>query len=226
MGGVCFLVVMSYLPLRCPSLDALLGGGLEVGIVTKVFGASGTGKTNCCLQAVREMAAVGKKTVYVDSEGVSIERLRQICSESVFHEVLRTVFFYRPESFSAQETMIAHAVRMRGVGLVVVDTVNRLYRGKRGVELEDVVRSFVRQMTTLQVAARQRKLVVLVAEQVYTDARGVVRPFTSRSTDSMVKTVVRFDRVDATLREAVLVKHRTQPVGLRAVFSIAPSGLI
>lgn len=217
---------MSYLPLRCPSLDALLGGGLEVGIVTKVYGASGTGKTNCCLQAVRETAGLSKKTVYVDTEGVSIERLRQICSESVFNEVLRTVFFYRPSTFSAQETMIAHAVRMRGIGLIVVDTVNRLYRGKRGQELADVRRSFVRQMTTLQVAARQKKLVVLVAEQVYTDRQGQIRPFTSRETDSMVKTVLQFNRVDPTHREAVVVKHRSQPVGMRAQFTITTSGLV
>jgi DNA repair protein RadB len=217
---------MSYLPLRCPPLDALLGGGLEVGIVTKLYGASGTGKTNCCLQAVRETAALGKKTVFVDTEGVSIERLRQICSESVFDEVLRTVFFYRPESFSAQEKMIAHAVRMRGIGLIVVDTVNRLYRGKRGQELEDVRRSFIRQMTTLQVAARQRKLVVLVAEQVYTDRLGQIRPFTSRQTENMVKTVLQFNRVDPTHREALVVKHRVQPVGMRAEFSITSSGLV
>ena len=220
------MAVMSFLPLRCPPLDALLGGGLEVGIVTKVFGASGTGKTNCCLQAVRETASLSKKTVYVDTEGVSIERLRQICSESVFNEVLRTVFFYRPSTFSAQETMIAHAVQMRGVGLIVVDTVNRLYRGKRGQELEDVVRSFVRQMTTLQVAARQKKLVVLVAEQVYTDRQGQIRPFTSRQTDHMVKTVLQFNRVDPTHREAVIIKHRTQPEGMRAQFTVTTSGLV
>lgn len=217
---------MTFLPLRCPSLDALLGGGLEVGIITKLYGESGTGKTNCCLQAVRECAAAGKKSVYVDTAGVSVERLRQICSELVFNDVLRTVFFYRPRTFSAQEKMVAHAVRLRGIGLIVVDTVNGLYRGKQGVELEEAVRSFVRQMTTLQVAARQRRLVVVVTEQVYTDQAGQVRPFTSRQTESMVKTVVGLSRVDASRREAVVVRHLWQPVGLRAEFAITTSGLV
>jgi len=217
---------MTFLPLRCPPLDALLGGGLEVGIVTKLYGEPGTGKTNCCLQAVRECAAAGKKSVYVDTEGVSIERLRQICSETVFNDVLRTVFFYRPATFSAQEKMVAHAVQMRGIGLVVVDTVNRLYRGKQGAELEESVRSFVRQMTTLQVAARQKRMGVLVTEQVYTDRLGQIRPFTSRQTESMVKTVVELSRLDPSRREAVLVRHRRQPVGLRAVFAITTSGLV
>jgi DNA repair protein RadB len=217
--------MISFLPLCCPPLDTLLGGGLEVGIVTKLFGESGTGKTNCCLQAVRECAATGRKTVYIDTEGVSIERLRQICSEAVFQDVLRTVLFYRPVSFSAQEKMVAHAVRMRGVGLIVVDTVNRLYRGKRGEELDDVVRSFVRQMTTLQVAARSKRLIVLVTEQVYTDSQGQIRPFTSRQTDSMVKTVVRLSWVDPTHREATIEKHRTQPEDMKATFAITPSGL-
>ncbi len=217
---------MTFLPLRCPSLDVLLGGGLEVGIITKLYGESGTGKTNCCLQAVRECAAAGKKSVYVDTAGVSVERLRQICSESVFNDVLRTVFFYRPGTFSAQEKMVAHAVRLQGLGLIVVDTVNGLYRGKQGAELEESVRSFVRQMTTLQVAARQRRLVVVVTEQVYTDQAGQIRPFTSRQTESMVKTVVGLSRVDASRREAVMVRHRRQPVGLRAEFAITTSGLV
>lgn len=217
---------MTVLPLRCPSLDTVLGGGLEVGIITKIFGESGTGKTNCCLQAVRECAETGRKTVYIDTEGVSIERLRQICSEAVFQDVLRTVLFYRPESFSAQETMVAHAVRMRGVGLIVIDTVNRLFRGRRGEEHEDVRRSFIRQMTTLQVAARTKHMVVLVTEQVYTDREGQIRPFTSRETDSMVKTVVKLAWLDPTHREAIIEKHRTQPEGTQATFTITTSGLI
>jgi DNA repair protein RadB len=219
-------MAMTFLPLLCSPIDALLGGGLEVGIVTKLFGESGTGKTNWCLQAVRECAETGRKTVYIDSEGVSIERLRQICSEAVFQDVLRTVLFYRPESFSAQETMIAHAVKMRGVGLIVIDTVNQLFRGRRGEEHQDVIRSFVRQMTTLQVAARTKHMVVLVTEQVYTNIQGEIRPFTSRQTDSMVKTVVRLSWLDPTHREAILEKHRTQPEGLRATFTITPSGLL
>ena len=38
----------------CKPLDDLLGGGFERGIVTQVFGAAGTGKTNVCIQLAVE----------------------------------------------------------------------------------------------------------------------------------------------------------------------------
>ena len=68
--------IMNILSLGCQSLDALLGGGLESGIITRVYGEAGTGKTNLCLQAARECVLSGKKVAYIDTEGVSVERIR------------------------------------------------------------------------------------------------------------------------------------------------------
>ncbi|MFQ5553336.1 MAG: ATPase domain-containing protein, partial [Thermoplasmata archaeon] len=65
----------------CPSLDALMDGGVESGCITLLFGEAGSGKTNLCLQLARNVARAGRKVAFVDSEGVSLERLRQICGE-------------------------------------------------------------------------------------------------------------------------------------------------
>lgn len=216
---------MTRLVLRCPPLDDLLGGGLEVGIVTKLFGGPGTGKTNLCLQAAREMVAAGRKVVYIDSEGVSVERLRQLCTETDFSKVLRSILFYHPVTFSAQETMIGHAIQLQGIGLVVVDSLNKLYRARGTGGHEGRTRSFVRQMTTLQVAASEQDLAILVTEQVYTDSTGAVQPFTRRNTEPMVKTILRLDWKEPGVREATLLKHRSLPVGSSAVFSITATGL-
>ena len=62
----------------CLAIDDLLGGGFEGGCVTVLFGEGGSGKTNVCLQLARNCVLEGRKVVYIDTEGVSPERLRQI----------------------------------------------------------------------------------------------------------------------------------------------------
>ena len=72
---------MNKLQINCKSLDVLLGGGIESGSITEIYGEAGTGKTNFCLQAARECVLNGGKVAFIDSEGVSLERLRQICQD-------------------------------------------------------------------------------------------------------------------------------------------------
>ncbi|MFZ0222396.1 MAG: ATPase domain-containing protein, partial [Candidatus Nitrosopolaris sp.] len=36
------------LPTGCKSLDNLLGGGIEAGVITQVYGPPGSGKTQLC----------------------------------------------------------------------------------------------------------------------------------------------------------------------------------
>ena len=69
---------MEYLATGCPSLDALLDGGLERDAITLVFGEGGSGKTNLALQCARQAARKGLRIAYVDTEGVSSVRLRQV----------------------------------------------------------------------------------------------------------------------------------------------------
>lgn len=69
---------MQHLATACPALDALLDGGLEADAITLVFGEGGSGKTNLALQCARQVAQAGKRVAYVDTEGVSGVRLRQV----------------------------------------------------------------------------------------------------------------------------------------------------
>ena len=69
---------MEYLATGCSSLDALLDGGLERDAITLVFGEGGSGKTNLALQCARAAAKQGLRIAYVDTEGVSSVRLRQV----------------------------------------------------------------------------------------------------------------------------------------------------
>jgi len=210
----------------CKSLDTLLGNGIESGIITKIFGEAGTGKTNVCLQAARECANRNQRVVYIDSEGVSIERLRQICNQKYDYEkILKKILFKHPLTLEDQEKSISEAVKLQDVPLLIIDTINLLYRIEMEHDKQGSIRCFIRQMTNLQISARKNDLFILVTEQVYTDKNGRIQPFTNRDTEHMVKTVVRFDKKDVGKRQATIVKHRYQPEGKNIIFFLTEHGL-
>ncbi len=216
---------MTQLPLACQPLDVLLGGGLESGIITRVYGEAGSGKTNFCLQAARQCVLSGKKVAYIDTEGVSVERIRQICEDCDYKKILRDILFFTPESFESQEQMVCDATATKGVGLIIIDTITMFYRLNLEQDKESAIRSFTRQITNLQVAARQKDLFVIITEQVYTDKAGEVKPFTNRDAEHMTKTILRFDRKGIGQREATIIKHRSQPEGKKTCFHINACGL-
>jgi len=173
---------MDRLPLNCKPLDDLLGGGIERKAITEIFGEAGSGKTNICLQASCESASKGCKVAYIDSEGVSLERLNQICSNYNYKKILSNILFFSPTSFDEQEKMIINALKIPEVKLIVIDTMNLFYRFNLEEEKDCTMRCFSRQISNLQIAAREKNLYVIFAEQVYTNKNGEIRPFTNFST--------------------------------------------
>ncbi|MEF8849054.1 MAG: DNA repair and recombination protein RadB [Candidatus Thermoplasmatota archaeon] len=219
---------MAQLKLKCPSIDGLLDGGIEDRVITQVYGEAGTGKTNLCLQAIRECASQDKKIVVIDSEGISLKRLEQICTEGYnYKKILDKIIFFRPLSFEQQEKMIKNAVKIKDISLIVVDTINLFYRLNLEEDREGTMRSFVRQMANLQIAAREKKLWVIITEQVYTDKNGEIKPFTNRDSEHMIKTILKLEKKEEKLshRKATIIKHRSQPEGKKTDFKITQTGL-
>jgi len=217
---------MKHLKLKCKPLDDLLGGGIESGAITEVYGEAGSGKSNLCLQATRECASLGKKVAFVDSEGISIERLNQMCKKDYnFKKILDDIMFFIPDSFDSQEKMIKEAIDNSDVELIVVDTLNLFYRMHLEDDKEATMRSFLRQMGSMQIAARKKDIFVLVSEQVYTDKNGEIKPFTHRETEHMIKTSIKLEKIGVGKRTAIIMKHRSQPEGKTMSFTITSTGL-
>jgi len=216
---------MERLQLKCKPLDDLLGGGIESNAITEIHGEAGSGKTNLCLQASREYASKGKKVAYIDSEGVSLERLDQMCKEYDGKGILSNILFFSPSSLDEQEKMINNAININEVGLIVVDTINLFYRINLEDDKESTMRSFIRQIANLQITARKEELYVIVAEQVYTDKSGDIKPFTNRDTEHMVKTIIKLEKTGVGKRQATIIKHRSRPEGKKASFAIISTGL-
>ena len=216
---------MKRLQINCKPLDDLSGGGIEGSTITEIHGEAGSGKTNLCLQVSREYASKGKKVAYIDSEGVSLERLGQMCKDYDLENIFSNILFFNPSSFEEQEKMINNAIKINEVGLIVIDTINLFYRINLEDDKESTMRSFIRQIAKLQIAAREKKLYVLIAEQVYTNKNGDIKPFTNRDTEHMIKAIFKFEKTGFGKRQATIIKHRSQPEGKKASFVINATGL-
>lgn len=217
---------MDRIAFGCESLDSILGGGLETECVTLIYGEAGTGKTNLCLLMSLNMALQGKKVIYIDTEGLSIERLRQISGDD-FDSVVKRLIVSEVHSFAEQEKTVDKAVKLAegndDIGLIVVDSISMYYRANsRG----DSRKTMVGQSTALLQVARRRGIPVIITSQVFTDVdTGTYEALGGHALHHCAKTILRLDRVGLGRRRAVVMKHRHVAEGTAAEFKIVQSGI-
>ncbi len=217
-------------PLGCRAIDELLGGGFEGGCIALLFGEAGSGKTNICLQLARNVVRGGKKAIYIDTEGVSMERLEQICGDD-FEVIAKNILFSEPYSFEEQERLIDKAIKITEnspeVGLIVIDSVTMHYR----LTLRDEVRRDERHALTRQIAkllrvSRKVGIPVIATSQVYTDIEtGKYLPLGGHMLTHNAKTILELLKTGPSARLARLVKHRAAEEGRSAKFRITAAGI-
>jgi len=218
------------LPLGCQAVDELLGGGIECGTITLLYGEGGSGKTNWCLQAARQVAAGGRKVIYIDTEGVSLERLCQMSGEK-YKEIVSGILFFEPNTLDEQKDAVEKAQRIiegeTPVGLLVLDSATIYYRVLFGTDAEDSGRtSLVSQMTRLLVLARKKELPVLITTQVYTDSsKNSYEPIGGHAFLHTAKAIIKIEKCDNARRRATLMKHRSLREGKSVFFMIGAEGL-
>lgn len=223
-------MVHERLPFGCRSVDELLGGGIECGTITLLYGEGGSGKTNWCLQAAREVGKKGCKVIYIDTEGVSLERLEQLCGDR-FNEIVPNILFFEPHSLEEQKDAVDKSQKIiegeTQVGLLVLDSATIYYRILFGTEGEDPGRtSLMTQMTKLLVLARKRDLPILITTQVYTDtSRNTFEPIGGHAFLHTAKAIVKIEKCDGARRRATLMKHRSMREGRSVFFLIGPEGI-
>jgi len=220
---------MEHVPTGCRALDELLGGGVETGCLTLLYGEAGSGKTNVCLQVARNVAREERRVVYVDTEGVSLERLHQMCGED-FEQVLPRILFSEPYSNEEQEKLIGQGVKMvetaADVGLIVVDSATMHYRLTLRDDDPEERRSLARQVARLLRASRKSEIPVVLTSQVWTDIeRGTIEPLGGHMLSHNCKTLVRLEKVAPSLRRAVRVKHRHLAEGDSVKFRLTERGV-
>lgn len=157
-------------------LNKWLYGGYEKDIVSVIYGASGTGKTNLCLLATVSQAKKGKKVIYIDTEGgFSIERVKQLVPEN-YGETLENILLLKPTNFTEQKESFKKLLQYlkKEVSLIVVDGMTILYRldfaeakEKNIEEAKKINSQLISQIKTLAEIARKKDIPVLITNQVY-----------------------------------------------------------
>ncbi|MFC7202452.1 DNA repair and recombination protein RadB [Haloferax namakaokahaiae] len=216
----------------CTPLDNLLNGGFERGTVTQVYGPPAAGKTNVALSAAVRVAAAGGTVVYIDTEGLSIDRFRQL-AEAVapgdVDEVTSRLFISEAYDFEDQEAAVRDAEEfVEDADLIVVDSATGFYRLERTADGDagESLRRVARQVTHLLSLARKHDLAVVLTNQVYSDPdTDRTRALGGHTLEHWTGTVLRLDRFRGGNRRATLEKHRAKPAGETATFKITDRGL-
>jgi len=167
---MCSSVIMKILT-GCGCIDSKLNGGISPGSVTLVYGEPETGKSTLAMQCAVNCAMQGYKTLFVDCDNTfSAKRLSQVASGK-FEEIADLIILVKPVDFKEQTALIDRIAdyTAKNFGLVVVDTLNSLYRAKvaeSSGKAFGVNRELNRQLAILAQTAKTRKLPVVVTSQV------------------------------------------------------------
>ncbi len=158
------------LPTGIDCIDAVLGGGLETGRVTHVYGEAASGKTTLALVCIDAVYKMGYGVIMINAEANSpIERLEQITGQP-FSKLDGLVKLLIPKNFDEQTGLIEDLDMFvqKNTRLIVVDTLTRLYR----VGLESKERNYEahrelnRQAGLLKGVAKYHDIAVLILNQV------------------------------------------------------------
>jgi DNA repair protein RadB len=217
------------IPFECASVDQMLGGGIEPACVSLLYGEAGSGKTNLCLVMTRNVASQGKKVVYLDTEGISLERFKQICGEE-YEPLLRSTLFFEANSFDEQEKMVDKAIKLAesnlDVGAIVVDSITLYYRLTSRQQERSERKSLTSQSLKLLEIAKKRNIPVLITSQVYTDVeKNTYEPLGGHSLMHNAKTIIKLEKMGMGKRRAVIMKHRHLAEGGSAEFRLVERGI-
>lgn len=215
---------MKRIPFGCSQIDRLLGGGIEEGSVTLFYGEAGTGKTNVCLQLARNITVQGKKVAYIDTEGLSPDRLKQIYEG--YDEFRKNLLVFQVSSFFEQGDRIDKIFKLAANGtisMLVIDSLTMYYR----LNHDDLAvrNELVRQSQVLLDMAKQTDIPVMVTSQVYSNLNNGVEFLGGHALHHNAKTIIRLDKRGDGRRNAVIIKHRSLPEGRSAPYRITETGI-
>jgi len=132
-------------PTGSAPVDRLLDGGLEPDGLTELYGEGGTGKTILCLSAAIRLALAGRWVFYIDTEGVSVERVARM-SGGEPERAVRRILLSSPKDLAGQRDAVRTACALvrdgrRPCGLIVLDSATLYYRLTLGTAEEEEARA-------------------------------------------------------------------------------------
>lgn len=213
------------------ALDNLLDGGIEKGIVTQIYGASGSGKSNVALYLACNVAKKGKKVIYIDTEGgISIDRVKQIARFD-FPKVAKNIIVLEPKTFSEQ-TEDVDAINEwvkrnpNEAELIILDSAVALYRVDENNSKAN--KALGRQIAILASLAHEYDLAIIVTNQIYSsfDGEGSVKPVGGTILPYRTKAIIQLDKGESVgERIATTIRHRSIEENKQISFRITSKGI-
>ena len=206
-----------------------LSDGFPEKTITQVYGDFATGKTTLCLQLCSQSFKIGKKSIYVDTEGsFSPERLLQINPEMD----LKKILIFEPYSFEDQCEVLEKLEETvnEEVGFVAVDSMVSLYRLKGGTydEKRDLNRLLGKQLLNLSKIARNYDIPIVITNQIYEDFDNGITPLGGSVLRYWSKIIIKLEKIPEKIgqRKATLVKHKYKKEGDFCEFLLTDAGII
>jgi DNA repair protein RadB len=168
------------------------------------------------------------RVVFIDTEGFSPERFKQIAGAGA-KDIAAKIMIFEPLSLDQQHISIREASKIAGrdLGLVVLDSATSLYRVL--LESDDnrsIRRSLSLQLGELQEISRRHRIPIVITNQVYTDVEtNELKPLGGTYLEHMCKAIVSVEKTGEGRRRAKITKHRSQPEGAIAEFVITSRGV-
>ncbi len=214
-------------------LDELLEGGLARASITQVYGPPASGKTTLAMSSAVSVANDGGEALYIDTEGLSLERLEQIVAavdpDPELSDVLDRIKVSRAHDFDEQAARIREAATMAdGVDLIVLDSATGLYRVEQGEETDEgqALDRLGDQLAFLLSLARRYTLSVLITNQVFTDPdEEAIRPLGGETLAHWSETILRLDRFRGGRRRVTLQEFNGEPADESIMVELTDAGL-
>lgn len=175
-----------YISTGSNELNKLLGGGLETGALTELFGEFRTGKTQIChtmavtAQLPTDMGGAAGKVIYIDTEGTfRPDRIVQIAQRFGLdpQSTLDNIGYARAYNSDHQQQLLIYAAGIMAenrYALLIVDSATALYRSDycgRG-ELAARQNHLGKFLRNLQRLADEFGIAVLITNQVVAQVDG------------------------------------------------------
>lgn len=157
------------------ALDKMLGGGIRVGMLTDIFGASSSGKTQLCFQLCVNCAKPIKKkgldasVLFIDTTNTF--RPERIVSIARYHDIddkiLDNIYLHKVYSSADQLAAIKRIPAMQNLKLVIVDSISDLFsfEYKQSLSAEKHMK-FMRLMHELALCALNCDVAIVVTNNV------------------------------------------------------------
>lgn len=151
-------------------LDELLGGGIRNGIITDIFGSSGTGKTQLALQICVNALRNNGMVLYQDTTGnFRPERLLELVKiKNMDPKLLDNVKVGRITNIAEQIKYLEKTTEIKNLHLVVVDNITDLFSFEYSKESKSLTKhiEFMRYMHNLSFIAITKKIPIVVTNMV------------------------------------------------------------